>query len=531
VIEKVLEGWLDSATERSFQIPFAHLLSNQGYRVLHITHHCGLEMGKDIIAVDSNGIPCAFQLKTAENGKFSLQTWRRINNQIRDLVYLKINHPSIGNYNQSHRSILVTNGFIKEDATRAINDFNATLLTDRKRPLETIVKGDILKLAKETYPLVFPSELRDFKSLLEFFLEDGTSYLPKGKLANLLESLLYLNDLNSKFSNKELGRKIASAALITSISLTQFSKELNWIAEIEGWTIYLAYLCAVAQRWKLKEKLWKSQFELAETAIFNSMTNLLEELKGRTNLIEGEPLSDALFYRVRVTYLVALMSILGIWQKFNSDNVDCEFISDFVLKYRTKMLLWGEGAIPQILAFYWYYRKIDATSKPDFLLAELIEDITTSNNPKSKIESLAPPYYQTQEIILHKLGIKKFEDIFKGRSFFLKGLIYLFTRKNWKQKMKILWPNATYIMFEEFIPKENWQFYLWRTSNGVHKAEIPRRTENWKDLKKRAFQIEDDILPQLLVNYPHLLLLFICVYPHRVNPSILKCLDDKLMNT
>lgn len=389
MIEKILENWLDRATERSFQVPFAYLLSIKGYRILHITRHCGLEMGKDIIAIDPNNKPCAFQLKTARNGRFSLSDWQKINSQIRDLVYLKINHPSIRSYEEPHRNFLITNGIIEEEASRAIEDFNKTLSADRKLPLETIVKGEILSWAKNTYPWVFPFELKDFKTLLEFFLEDGTSYLPKDKLADLVEAFLGLHNQESEPSETEIGRKIAGAALITSMTLSEFSKKENWIAEIEGWTIYLASLCAVAEKWKLKENLWGPQFQLAHNAIYNSTINLLEELKGRTTLLEGDVLTDIPFYRVRITYLIALMSILGIWKKINKDEQDSEFLKDFVLKHYSKMLLWGEGAIPQFLSFCWYYGNIDATPKSDFLLGDLIKCITTANNPKGFNEGLA----------------------------------------------------------------------------------------------------------------------------------------------
>lgn len=52
MIEKLLENWLDSASERSYQAVFVQILSAQGYRVVHSTRHTALEYGKDVLAID-----------------------------------------------------------------------------------------------------------------------------------------------------------------------------------------------------------------------------------------------------------------------------------------------------------------------------------------------------------------------------------------------------------------------------------------------------------------------------------------------
>jgi hypothetical protein len=494
-----------------------------------------MEMGKDIIAIDDHGIPCAFQLKTARNGKISLGDWNGIIAQMRNLVYLKINHPSIGDYDGSHRSFLVTNGFIEEEASRAIADFNQTLLQDKRRPVETKVKGEILDWAKAVYPSVIPSELKDIKSLLEFYLEDGTSYFPKGRFSSLLESFFDIHNVKKGIPNTEVVRKISSAALVTSIALTQYSSKENWIAEVEGWTVYLSILFALAEKLDIPEDLYELQFDLVGRAVHISLLNLLEELKKRPTLLEGNLLPDVLYYRVRITFLIGLLSFLWFWKKDEVDESDRLFIEEFIYKHKEEMLLWGEGAVPQFLTFYWFYRNTDATPRPDFLLPLLIKIITTENDPRTKAENcdrLAPPYYQAQETILFRNKIKPLEseDTFRGRSFFLESLVQLFVRRNWKIPMVLLWPDITHIDSEEFIPEEKWQFYLWKSPKGIHRKVISQRTGVWADLKLRASQNDLSALPQRLLAYPHLLLLFLCIYPHRANTSLLKFLDDKLFN-
>jgi hypothetical protein len=82
---------LDKASERSFQVPFCYMLSRQGYTIVHISSHNAMELGKDVLAVDKKGTPCAFQLK---GGDVSLRKWRdEVAPQVRDLAYGTVTHP------------------------------------------------------------------------------------------------------------------------------------------------------------------------------------------------------------------------------------------------------------------------------------------------------------------------------------------------------------------------------------------------------------------------------------------------------
>jgi len=68
--ERLVENWLISVNEKTFQIPFCQMLTAEGYTVLHLSRHGPFEEGKDVIALDPAGTPCAFQLKGAK-GKIS----------------------------------------------------------------------------------------------------------------------------------------------------------------------------------------------------------------------------------------------------------------------------------------------------------------------------------------------------------------------------------------------------------------------------------------------------------------------------
>ena len=76
MLERLLEGWLDNATERAYQTPFCQMLVARGHKVIHNTRHAPTEFGKDVITVDPDGRVCAFQLKGNPSTRLTLHQFR-----------------------------------------------------------------------------------------------------------------------------------------------------------------------------------------------------------------------------------------------------------------------------------------------------------------------------------------------------------------------------------------------------------------------------------------------------------------------
>ena len=348
MLEKIIENWLDKATERSFQQPYCYMLSADGHTIIHSTRHSAMEMGKDIITIAPDGTPCAYQLKS---GNITLSKWRsEVGSQTNDLVWGQINHPSVDT-SEHHRSYLVTNGNIEEEVSRAIDDRNRAWESRGLScyHLETIVRGELLDKANGLGIDLWPSELTDIRTLLEMFLEGGKGILPKNKLWSLFESL-FLLDSEKALSDPHHKRIIASAALLCTIAISSFSQEKNHAAEIEAWVLYIAYVLAVAERWGFSAKTYKNELEIAKDSIYNSLANLCDEIKKQGDLIEGDLLADSYVYRVRVTWLLGLMSIYALWRRrdeIERDETD-EFLREFCKEKQHLLELWGEAAGPSI---------------------------------------------------------------------------------------------------------------------------------------------------------------------------------------
>jgi len=529
VLERVVENWLDKATERSFQQPFCYMLSTEGHTIIHSTRHTAMEMGKDIITIDPDEMPCAFQLKS---GNISLAKWRsEVSPQIDDLVCGPIIHPSV-DPSGHHRSYLVTNGRIEEEVSRAIDDRNRAWASRGLScyHLETIVRGELFEKAKRLGIDLWPSELTDIKILLEMFLEGGKGVLPKEKLASLLESTFALDNEKTPSEN-QCKRTIASAALLCAIVTSSFSNENNHAAEIEAWVLYIAYIFALVEKWGLASNVYTSELEIAKQSLYGSLSNLCGEIKERKDLIEGDPLTDLYIYKVRMTWLLGLMSIYALWRRrdgIDKDDID-DFLHEFCTDKQNLLVLWGEAAIPQFLSFFWYFRKINATRKPDDFLRYLISSICKQNGPKGR-GSLASPYYEAEDILPHILGItdEPLMDTFKGESYALKGLVHLYARRNWKQNMKSLWPSVTRLMYLSFEPESGCDFYKWRNPEGTVKFVSPKHTQDWEELKALSLESKGTCIPPTIKNDPILLLLFLCVYPHRMNAEIMRWLDTQM---
>ena len=529
MLERVVENWLDKATERSFQQPFCYMLSAEGHTIIHSTRHLAMELGNDIITIAPDGTPCAYQLKT---GNISLRKWRdEVGSQTDDLVCGQINHPSVDT-SKYHRSYFVTNGRIEEEVSRAIDDRNRAWESQNQsyRRLETIVRGELFEKAKRLGIDLWPSELTDVKTLLEMFLESGQGVLPKEKLASLFESIFQL-DGEAELSEAYCKRVIASAGLLCAIAISNFSNENNHVAEIEAWVLYISYVFALVERRKLSEEAYKNDLEIATQSIYNSLTNLCDEIKEREYLVEGDPLTDSYIYNVRMTWLVGLMSIYALWRRREGTPIDeiDNFLCKFFREKQHLLELWGEAAIPQWLAFCWYCQKIDATKESNVLLCYLIATICKRNGSNGR-GSLASPYYEAEDILPHilELAEEPLMDSFKGESYGLEGLVHLSARRDLKEPIKRLWPEVTRLMYASFEPENFSDFYRWRNEEGINKIVSPKHTQDWEELKAASLESEGACLPPTIKNDPILLLLFLCVYPHRMNAEIIRWLDTQM---
>ncbi len=534
MLERVIENWLIKASEKSIQVPFCYMLTKKGINVLLLTRHWSMEKGKDIIARDSDNNIYAYQLKSANNGRITMGQWQDINRQLFDLVTLDVDHVSVNSANKKyHRSFLVTNGYIDEDVSTAINDLNRGF-EKGGRPeckLEVFSRGDLFEMAKELGSDLWPSELIDVRTFLEMHLEDGKGLLPKEKLCNLFESSFKLS-ADDQLSNAECQRVISAAALICSLSINSFTNRSNYVAEIEAWVLYISYVYCLVEKYSLPEKHWKNSVDIAKMQISALLENLVNELKGRTNYIEGDFPTDIIFYKERITKLISLLSIYGLMEKHGQVQITEDiksFIEKFIKDKMKLIIVWGEAAIPQFMAFYWFYRKLDATQRSVAFLASIIRAFLKRNKNNSS-NPYPNPYYDIEQLFSSNLGMAEdlVDEKFDGYSYMLEGLFYIYVKHNYKNRCKMMWSEYSKIKSIYFDFDTIKDFYRWKNNNGNTKIKDQKREKKWQELKNEAFECRDEWIPLLIKNDPIFLLLLMIVIPHRFDSRIARWLDTRI---
>jgi hypothetical protein len=368
-----------------------------------------MEMGKDVLAIAPDGIPCAFQLKAVpEGGKLSLADYRReLGQQIHPLTSERIVHPSIPQ-DKYHRSIIVINGELDEEVSRAIDDFNKT--NDQRgypeRKVEVFLKGHLFRAFQDLQADFWATNLNDLRTYLELLTEAGDGQLPKEKLCALLQSALPFEAASRKGKTKQPGdeectRAIAGCAIICASAISQYTLRRNHLAEFEAWTLYLGYTLALVERWGLRLSKYKFALDVAQDAIYSSLGRLCDELMERQTYVEGTALpllADTRMYQVRITHLLGLMGLYGLWRDRRikdgvekSDQARDDFLRRLFTEKNSLLLLWGEYAIPQILAYNFYARRFLTPRETETRLLSLLAGITKANAPGGK-RPLPNPY-------------------------------------------------------------------------------------------------------------------------------------------
>lgn len=525
MIERIVENWLTRVNEKSFQIPFCQMLIGEGYRVVHLSRHGSFEEGKDILAIDPNGTPCAFQLKGSESGKITQKEWAKYTEQIVRLVEIPIRHPSIDE-SLKRKVYFVTNGELDEEVRVEITNRNSDWKRRKCPELSTIVKGELLVRLTHIHTDFWPTQLVSEKDLLELYLSDGTGYLDKAKFAGFIDNLL----LNSNTLSKIDGQRIlASTAIFTSYALSPFTQAENHVAIVEGWTIFLATLVAFVEKHQFNEKYWSNIAEIAKEAIVIALNDLCEELKSRNDYVSGNPLVDSPFYCGRMTWLLGFVSTNLILQKRQNPEVDLDdWYSSFLLANQRSILLWGEAAIPQLLAIYWALVTLGDTYTADQLIFKIIRGIISQNIDNA---GLPDPYHSLGEVVLTSSGLidKYQEEIFRYRTYSLDSLIQLIARHGYRGVIAELWKQITLLRFTEFEPENAWQYCRWHCEDGVFHETQPETPQSWRELLNKASKANIEKIPVYFRNNPIMLLVFLIVYPHRIRPDVVKYLDSSLI--
>lgn len=497
------------------------MLANEGYRVVHLTRHCGMEHGKDVIAISPSGDVCAYQLKGKKGGKIKLKEYQEeLLGQITQLVFTPVAHPSVP-FPNKHLAYFVTNGEMEEEVFREIDNFNKNWVLNGQPQyqLKTIVKGELLKKALNLKTDLVPTEIKDFRLLIDFHLNNGRGVLEKGEFAKLIEGHFNKNQVGEK----EARRIISSGALLCALATASYTNQNNHVAIIEAWTIYISYLLRFAEINSLAQACYKSEVCIAEEIIVNSLESLLDELKERKNCIEGGVAEDAFLHGFRITWLIGLVSYLAIYYHLKKEVVNSTTlfsITGFIDKFQKDKQVWGDGAIPNFIMHFWLreaYRFENASAilkeAAELLLEGISDEAVLYTCPYDGIEASLSFLFSddTKEQSIQLLH---------NESYYLWPLIVLLTDKREKEYLRTKWPQVSITRFKYFQPEVPADLYKWRNQNGRYVSTPPSTPETWENLLKHTHSVDEKWLPGLLKEHTWFCPLFLMVFPHRVTKDL-----------
>ena len=533
MLERLIENWLDNAGERSYQRCFCQMLIGQGYRIVHNTEHTPLELGKDVIAVSPDDKVVGFQLKGNPGKSLKPSQFDEIRGQLEQLATYALGIPG---YEQKipDECYLVTNGEIDEAVSVELQRLNAALESRGHPPekIKTITRGTLLAWANSLGLSLWPSEIEDFSNFIKLLNCAGNEIFPAEIFDPLLQHTLHMDET---LRPAELRRRITSAAIMTAVALHSFSRCKNYFAEITAWTLFATYTIAACEKNGLDfTKNGEEAVLIARSAIRGLLGQLCDEIPERRILSEGDPFSEFAFYRPRALLIYALMGIYWMWsdaEGWNEPNHKA-VIEGLVPENLPPQSIWGEGAIPHLLAYTWYRKRIAASPVQNEFVAAVLRDILS--NKLGPAGHLPSPYYGIEDVARHTYQqILGCDDPFKGggfegTSYVCEGLMMYLMRANLKERCKELWPDFTRINHERVVPDEAWRFALYRTGEGAtNTTHIYPSTMQWKDLQDLYGEHGGADIPEALKTDPLLLLLFVTIFPFRASFSAVKFLHEK----
>jgi hypothetical protein len=527
VLARLIEAWTDSVSERAYQATFCHMLIHRGHRILHNTRHGALEFGKDIVTVDAEGVPCAFQLKGHPGNRLRKREYAELLPQIDELVRQPILYP--GAPRKRHRAFLVTNGEVEEEVQVAVAALSNSLTTSASRSLELISRGTFISWALDLEDSLWPTHVDDLACLFSLLAESGSGFVSLERLDRLLRPILGLTDTpqDKAPSSAEIERRIASESLMMPVALRAYALKNNHWALATGWCSCAAYAIAASERFQVRSARINQFIDLAEQAGMAALRELAAELVDARH-VGPRRFAEIPYFKTRHTLLCGVLALVWFLEQSENSSSDlCRSISRYLREHAAKAELWGEAAVPQMLMTCWCLAEIDPSPRADGMLARLLQDvIERSLNRRS--QPMYGVHYDAEAVLTHRHAdlLRPVDDPLEGEdehpaSFFAEGLLQIAARRNLKCTCKATWKAYSHVLLRRFSPKESWQSLVYRTEQGALYESHPPKRKAWPDLVTEAHAPSLEVAPDLR-NRPFLLALFALVFPHRASTALIR---------
>jgi hypothetical protein len=517
--KKIIENWLTNVNEIGYQIPFCSVLLSHGYTVLYVVRHGPGEHGKDIIARDPTGKLTAFQLKS---GKIRLSDWRKIHDEVRDMVVLPVKYPGVKN-SEKHTPILVTNGELTTDAKDSINEYAETWHNNGSEMLEVWTGQKLLKMFVDSHGSYFPSEVDDFRHLLELYCLNPYERFSSGKFAKFLENISSRELIGNKAIQKK--RSIESLVLLASYIIGQYESALNYLSALEGWTILAITILKVAERDNISARNYTPSLSLVKKAYERNLSLLKQEIIKSPNFIQPQfILTEFILIGTRVTILLGW--IAAAYLQNDEEEYKHEIVEVLQREIKNSTFI-GEIDWPSIMILILCFEKISKNDKAKQILTNWVYWIVNSNTGKGAV-GVASPYWTHERVIKNNLGLLRPHERegFLKRSFTLLPSLDMMVRRNLRDEIDSVWYHISKITFCNFEPDKEYELLSWENEKGSLDLINWGQPVSWSKWKEEVQKVNLDGFSKLLLAHKEWLLPFVLTYPHRLNRKMNALIDQ-----
>lgn len=515
---KLVENWLTNAKELSFTAPFVQLLIQEGYKVIQ-SKGGPTEQGKDIIAYDPSGELCCFQLKCGDIGG---SEWQKYRAQFDDLTEIPPKHSTLIKTPRSWNCYLVTNGDIKGNTAQTIIDYSSAKLKQKKMPLQTITKDELLRRFTDAFGDFLPIEPNDIRIFFELYCEPGDNTLKRKDFKLYFER--YFLSLDGKSKQKKL-EGIHASLILTSYILTNKYIQENNLAILDAWILLLLTILYFADKWKIKDKdfaiseeLILYEFDQLFERIINDVANDGHNLVDSTYGLLSEPFMT---YRIRCAELLGYIAACVNYCKLSGrkDPKMPKGLPDKVKILATKKMLISEGSMPLMYNVVLSSELTNSEKSAVGELTSLVDGTLFSHDDETG--GLISPYYTTTEVISHIIGKEEIKESFQGRSYTLWPAILLLAKHGQREYLNNNWSAISQISMQELVAEDPLDLLLWDIKEGDLIDNFPNGEQSWAKLQEEANLSYDNDIPKVLLKRKHLIPFMLIAMPHRLSPKLI----------
>lgn len=207
-------------------------------------------------------------------------------------------------------------------------------------------------------------------------------------------------------------------------------------------------------------------------------------------------------------------------------ETDSKRIFDIIKKNISTIALCGEADWPSIVCLSLFLEKKAGSSIAEGLLESWVRGIINANKGKDAL-GFPPPYWLQEKVLAslyNQLPPYKAEQ-FSQHSYTMQPALDMLVRRLCRHFVSKYWPQASSLIFCDYIPDEPADWFLWRSETGDLQMTIPQQPASWSQWSKLASAMRAESVPSLLIKHPEWILPFVLTYPHRMNRALSALID------